>query len=421
MWGVTTDQRRDPRAATIPAQAGPQPARRGWDRRWATVLFVDDEPMVLAGLRRSLHQVRPDWRSLFAEDGVTALQIMAAEPVDVVISDMRMPGMSGAQLLAEVRRTHPATARIILSGYSDRDTVIKAVGPAQQFLTKPCDGGELISALDRVLALHDLVASPKLRDVLGGVSALPKPPEIYHRIIAITSDPDYDLNDVITVIESDLTTTAEVLRLVNSSFFGLSARVSSIAQAVNLLGPSTVHALAVSGSVFTSAGGLPPGLDAGVLASHGLLVAGIARRVAHIDGWSPDAVSDIFMAGLLHQIGLPVLAAAQPDRWIKVQQAPAADIWAEHEVYSRHFGGAPTEASAYLLGLWGFPEPVVRAVAEQPTRPDDPNATPAGLLLSHARHRILSPTVPFPTSADGYLTAARAERWNGEPVPEPAP
>ena len=96
----------------------------------ARVLFVDDEPHLLAGLRRSLHTRGVGWQISFAASGAEALDLMTAEPCDAVISDMRMPGMDGAQLLDRIRRAHPGTARFVLSGEADRDAVLASASVA---------------------------------------------------------------------------------------------------------------------------------------------------------------------------------------------------------------------------------------------------------------------------------------------------
>src|SRR5450755_4506465 len=103
-----------------------------------TLLFVDDEPNVLQGLQRQLRPMRNEWDMHFVENGQKALDFMAAQPVDIVVSDMMMPGMDGAQLLSEVVRRHPQTVRLILSGHAEREAVLRLVGPAHQYLSKPC-------------------------------------------------------------------------------------------------------------------------------------------------------------------------------------------------------------------------------------------------------------------------------------------
>ena len=101
------------------------------------ILFVDDEVNVLQGLRRMLNAMRHEWDMVFVESGQEALALLAQAPCDVIVSDMRMPGMDGTQLLTQVMERFPLTVRIILSGYADSGMILKAVGPVHQYLAKP--------------------------------------------------------------------------------------------------------------------------------------------------------------------------------------------------------------------------------------------------------------------------------------------
>ena len=115
------------------------------------ILFVDDESMVLSGLQRSLRLMRSEWEMVFAPGGNEALAAMDLQPFDIIVTDMRMPGMDGAQLLEEVQRRSPQTLRMVLSGQSDRETILRSVNPAHQFISKPCEGEELKSQVDPCL------------------------------------------------------------------------------------------------------------------------------------------------------------------------------------------------------------------------------------------------------------------------------
>src|SRR5580704_3137639 len=107
------------------------------------VIFVDDEPRVLQGLQRQLHDMRREWDMQFVDSGAKALALMARQPVEVIVTDMMMPGMDGAQLLSEVMKRHPHTVRLVLSGHADREAVLRLIGPAHQYLSKPCNAEEL--------------------------------------------------------------------------------------------------------------------------------------------------------------------------------------------------------------------------------------------------------------------------------------
>ena len=131
------------------------------------ILFVDDEPQILRGLARMLRPMRHEWDIDYAENGRDALAKLEAEHFDVIVSDMRMPGMSGAEMLAQVAVDHPSTVRIILSGQAAEDELMQAVNAAHQYLAKPCDPDALKAAIGRATALRDLLREDSLVDVVS--------------------------------------------------------------------------------------------------------------------------------------------------------------------------------------------------------------------------------------------------------------
>lgn len=108
-----------------------------------TLLLVDDEPNILTALQRALR--RDGYRILATDDPLKGLEILAGEPVDVILSDQRMPGMSGVEFLRRAKETHPETMRIVLSGYTDLQFITDAIneGAIYKFLTKPWDDEQL--------------------------------------------------------------------------------------------------------------------------------------------------------------------------------------------------------------------------------------------------------------------------------------
>jgi DNA-binding NtrC family response regulator len=121
------------------------------EQRLQRVLFVDDEPNLLSALRRMLFPQRQRWAMSFAVGGDAALEAMRDEPFDVIVTDMRMPGMDGAALLRETARRYPETARLVLSGYADASATVSASELARETLSKPCEPDVLIGAIERAL------------------------------------------------------------------------------------------------------------------------------------------------------------------------------------------------------------------------------------------------------------------------------
>src|SRR5690349_382128 len=102
------------------------------------VLFVDDEPRVLEALQRMLGDANSSWEVTTASSGPEALGVLADSRFDAIVTDMRMPGMDGAQLLAQVHDRWPGMTRIVLSGQTEQEQGMLALGNAHRFLRKPC-------------------------------------------------------------------------------------------------------------------------------------------------------------------------------------------------------------------------------------------------------------------------------------------
>ncbi len=114
--------------------------------------------------------------------GLQALEILDGRSFDVVVADMRMPGLDGCQLLGKIKELYPQMVRIILSGYSDREMILNSVRLAHQYLSKPCDAEILKSTISRACALRDLLADEALVSLISGIDSLPSLPSLYSGI-----------------------------------------------------------------------------------------------------------------------------------------------------------------------------------------------------------------------------------------------
>lgn len=125
--------------------------------RQPVVLLLDDEPNVTAGLKRAMHN--DPWKILTAATVGGAFDILARESVDVIVSDERMPGMSGSQFLSEVRQKYPNTIRMILSGQADLEAAVRAIneGEVYRFLLKPCNPADLRVTIRQALEHKQLI------------------------------------------------------------------------------------------------------------------------------------------------------------------------------------------------------------------------------------------------------------------------
>jgi HD-like signal output (HDOD) protein len=328
------------------------------------ILFVDDEPKVLEGLQRMLRTMRREWEMGFAPSGAEALEILAANPFDVVVTDMRMPGMDGAQLLIEVRKRYPQIVRIILSGHSDQEMILKSVGPAHQYLSKPCDAEALKVTVARACALRDLLTNESLQRLVSQMQSLPSLPHLYLKLVEELQSPEASIKRVGEIISQDIGMTAKILQMVNSAFFGVRRHVSSPVEATSLLGLDTIMALVLSIQVFSqfkSDQTVGPVLD--TLWTHSMAVGTFAKWIARAEGQENRLVEDTFTAGLLHESGKLVLATNLPKEYLEMVKLAHGENLSLIEAERRVFGAAHPEVGAYLLGLWGLPDSIVEAVA----------------------------------------------------------
>jgi HD-like signal output (HDOD) protein len=245
--------------------------------------------------------------------------------------------------------------RIVLSGAPERSSALAVVQYAHQSLTKPCRLGELESVLARAFLLGDLVADPDVRGVVGGIGELPSLPRTYARLVRVLDDENSSTADVASIISSDIAVTAKVLQLANSPLFGSGRPVSTVLQAIPMLGLEALKSLTLSTALFDGKG-LPARVRifAEDLHEHSTLIAGLASDLSE-DSFRREA----FAAGMLHDVGRLLLATSMPEEMdgaTGLMQRPLPD--AKIAPITRH-----AKVGGYLLGLWGLPPTVIDAVA----------------------------------------------------------
>jgi putative nucleotidyltransferase with HDIG domain len=328
------------------------------------ILFVDDEPMILEVIRLTLESAAADWDMVFVEAGATALELMARQPFDIVVTDMRMPGMTGAQLLIEVMKRYPATVRIILSAYAEHDLLSKCVGATHQYLAKPLELAALKTALSRVARLKEWLPSRQIQQSIIRQDFLPSIPAVYLEILEALQTPDCEIQHIGELVATDPGLTAKLLQLSNSAFLGFAREISSAEEAVMLLGIGTVRSLALCAPVFTAFESLEiEGFSINEVWTHSLRVARVAQTIARLEGASEEMLEQTFTAGVLHDIGKALMAKNPaldyPGVLARARQTGQPLFEIEHEV----FQVTHAQVGAYLLDLWGLPATLVEAVA----------------------------------------------------------
>ncbi|MBL9038234.1 MAG: HDOD domain-containing protein [Archangium sp.] len=326
------------------------------------ILFVDDDRGVLDGLQNILRKHRHQWDMVFVLGGEAALDELQRASFDVVVSDMRMPGIDGPAVLRKVKDAHPGAARIVLSGNADPEAVARALPVTHQFMSKPCDAAVLRDLIDRTCRLSQLLRGEAIRRVVGRLDTLPSAPAAYWELTQAVANPDTSIDDLARIVQRDPAMSVKVLQLVNSAYFGLARRMTSIQEAVAYLGVELLKSLALTVHVFERMEQKHldlEGFSVSVMQERALLTARVAKRVVT----DAKCADEAFTAGLVHDIGKMIMAVGLPEQFIESIRVARATGQPLHVVEKELVGASHAEVGAYLLGVWGLPFSIVEAVA----------------------------------------------------------
>lgn len=363
------------------------------------VLFVDDELLVLQGLQRMLRGMRNEWDMCFVDGGPEALALMAERSFDVVVSDMRMPGMTGAEFLNAVAARHPATIRFILSGHADQDLIKQCLGSAHQYLTKPCNPDLLKQLLNDTCRADGDVLSCPMKETVGRMDRLPSLPDNLTSLMGVLDSEDCSHERLQSIISRDLGMTAKVLKLVNSAFFGLRRELADIGEAIPFLGLETLRALIRGQRIFEEAAPLQTRrIRLEDIFSHSLAVAKGARAILRVLGAGEREQGEARTLGLLQDAGTLILASRFPEGFDQALDLVADEGYPPALAEQRAFGFNRWDVGAYLVGLWGLPPVLVQGIKHlrRPSALPGQTEGPTPLAAVHLAEAFLSRTSNHP-------------------------
>lgn len=327
-----------------------------------TILLVDDEPSVLRVLK-TIIQFAVDSDIATAANGREALDLMEKKTFDVIIVDMKMPGIDGADLIDIVHELYPRTARMVFSARAGGESGLRTVGSAHQYFMKPNDIKLITERISGVLKLRELLPDEGLEQIISKVRTLPSLPGLYAELDAEIRKPTASIEAVGRIIEKDMSMSAKTLQLVNSAFFGHRGRVSRASEAAALLGMEAIKALTWAIHFFSDWKDDIPDFSITDLSRHSLNVAAGAKAIAEAEGVGPKEADEYYSAGLFHDIGKLVIAANLPDSFTCISKMTRENGLSQMAAEKQVVGATHAETGAYLLALWGFADPVMQAAA----------------------------------------------------------
>jgi len=326
------------------------------------ILFVDDDKTILDSIERMFFDM-DEWEMDFADSGKEALELIEEEFYDVIVSDMRMPKMNGAELLDKVQDISPSTIRFILSGYSDQEMILKTVGPADQFLSKPCDSDALKQAIKNAQNSLRMIGREELQKIGNNIDTLPTIPKLYQEISEIIEDDKSSINDVASVIQKDIGVTAKIIQLVNSSFFGHPNHIENLTYAISYIGLETLKSIILCSSLFESFSKNDiRDFDIEGIYQHSTFVSTLARAMMKVISSDPKKHDIASMAGMLHDLGKLILIQNRPDEYRSVLKRYEEENVSIATIEKEILGTTHAEIGFYLVNKWGLSEEISAAI-----------------------------------------------------------
>jgi len=320
------------------------------------ILFVDDEKAILRAVDRLFFDC--GYEVLTAESGEAGLGVLTAGPVDVVVSDIRMPGMDGHQFLRKVKALYPGTTRLILSGYAEESAILNSVvdGSSNMYLLKPWDGQDLKKKIAQILEARELFNNKTLLDFANRLDNLSMASGVYDSVVRLTEQ-GADMSQIAAAIETDPAVAAAVLRVANSAFHNV--KTGSIAKAITFLGLTVIKTIVLSCSLFNFASIKVPPFSVKKLTRK----ASMANRLLSLiySELLKKQVPDTHQtAALLNDIGLLMCLHYFPEQYGLIVREYALGkekdfVKLEKDV----LGITHQEFGGYLLNWWGLPYPIV--------------------------------------------------------------
>ena len=329
------------------------------------ILILDDEPSILSALRSLLH--RHAFRLQVFSECAEALRFIAEHTPDMIISDMRMPEMSGAEFLTKATALCPVSVRLLLSGYEDKKIIIDAIsqGIAQMYILKPWEDEDILSIIQAALDAREDLRTKNLETYIHGITSLPSSPLVQAQLKQVFRKSERSIREIAAEVEKDPGLVAQLVRVANSVFFGARNPIANVQEAITFIGLEYVESLILGTGMIRS---LTFDADASAtkaiedLWRHAIQRAFVGRSIASRSPEYAHAQS-AYIACLLLDIGFVVRLQMNPREFLQLTQLAQNLHVPLHQAESKMFDVDHSYIGAALLRFWNFPAEIVTAIA----------------------------------------------------------
>jgi HD-like signal output (HDOD) protein/CheY-like chemotaxis protein len=329
------------------------------------IIIVDDEEAILMSLRSLF---RKDNYSMFLfSSPLKAIEFLEKNYVDLIITDMRMPEMSGAELLERSAAICPMAIRLIISGYEEKATITRVLssGLARHFIMKPWDDAQLKQFVTESMELQEKLKQKHLEDILSSFRYLPSPPKMHNKLKIMLSSEQVSQKDIANEIENNPELVANLLRMANSIYYGTRKSISSIIEALNFIGTDSVLNMILSLEVFDclcSSAAKSSFQRVLEIREKSVERAHIAKRIAQYIYPGAD-LQDAFVAALMLDIGLIFRCSSSPHKYDTFYEEYKVNGKQLYSADKNVFAVTHDEVGEALLTYWNFSPSIISAVA----------------------------------------------------------
>ncbi len=325
------------------------------------VMFVGEDQEIWPDLLKS--SARENWRMTFAHAGDEALVALDEQEFDAVITDLSLRGMTGPELLHEVRQRRPEIWRFLRGRPQVAHESTGWAGAAHQFI-EGSGAEEIESRLAQAFRREFWMPGPVAENLLATCPLLPSPPQVFYQILDALSSPSATLEQIGDIIERDPPMSAKILKLVNSAVFSLQVDVTRPSEAVMYLGMETTKAMVLMAHTVSSFQKVERAeFSFEQLLRHSYSTARRARWITQLECPRGKMADQAFTAGLLHDIGKFLLAGNRSEAYARAIQHARKNRISLRQAEFDFFGADHAELGGCLLAAWGLPQPIVEAVA----------------------------------------------------------
>jgi CheY-like chemotaxis protein len=319
------------------------------------ILFVDDEKSILKSLEREF--LDSGYDVYLASGAQEALKVMERENIDILVSDYKMPGMNGIELLKIVRKKHPTAYRVVLSGFVDQHEALRVLstGLATVYIPKPWDPDALRREIEHLFTTRRTLNNVEILKAVNSIEELPSLSGACNDFLRAV-EAERPFSELALIIMRDIAITAKFLRIAGSAYYRLDRNIS-IERALSYIGINAIKEILIFSSIAAEMEWSKENKELlRGITIHSILVNYCIGELYSLkfEGSLPERFSSI---GITHDIGKVIMLRHLPDRYIAAleheRKNPGADFY-QSEVALGFEGATHAEIGAFFLGLWGL-------------------------------------------------------------------